>query len=90
MTYQAFDFNVIWPVDGPSSATRTIILLSLYFIIVIKRFLAIIAVLFFLKKKSSMEESSDGFWHLKIEARKSTGSHLSDQSLTTMNGGIRI
>ena len=37
-----------------------------------------------------MEESSDGFWHLKIEARKSTGSHLSDQSLTTMNGGIRI
>jgi len=37
-----------------------------------------------------MEESSDGFWHLKIEASKSTGSHLSDQSLTTMNGGIRI
>ena len=37
-----------------------------------------------------MEESSDGFWHLKIEARKSTNYHLSDHGLTTMNGGSRI
>ena len=88
--YWAFDFNVITHVDGPSSATRTIILLSLYFIIVINRFLAIITVLFKILKKSSMQESSDGFWHLKIEARKSTNYHLSDHGLTTMNGGSRI